>query len=330
MIELHCHLDGSLSKEDIAFLCTLNHKEGIELENIKLIADKTVKSLNDYLRCFDFPISVLQTAESITYATYSLYRKLAGQGILYAEVRFAPQQHIRQGLSQEQVVLAAIAGLEMAKRETRIAGQLILCAMRGKNTTPLNKETIDLAASLLGKGVCGVDLAGAEALYPNDDYMEEFKMARELSLPITIHSGEASGAQSVWTALKMGAARIGHGIRAQEDPQLIEFLAATRVGLEVCPTSEVDTCAIASYADCPIPYFLKKRLLFTLATDDMTVSNITLAEEYHKASKVFFLGEEDRKQLYLNAVEMAFLNTEKKAFLRDLVFKKLQNPVESF
>ncbi len=330
MIELHCHLDGSLSKEDISYLCLLNHKEDIDLDRIKLSADKDVKSLNDYLLCFDFPISVLQTAESITYATYSLYKRLASQGILYAEVRFAPQQHTKNGLSQEQVILAAISGLEMAKRETQIAGQLILCAMRGENTTPANKETIDLASSFLGKGVCGVDLAGAEGLFPNEKYLDEFKMARDLDLPITIHSGEAAGAKSVWTAIKMGATRIGHGIRSIEDPQLIEFLAATRIGLEVCPTSEVDTCAIASYSDCPIPQFLKKNLLFTLATDDMTVSSITLPEEYRKASQAFSLGEEERKKLYLNAVEMAFLNTEKKAFLQDLVLKKLQNPADEF
>ncbi len=330
MIELHCHLDGSLSKEDISYLCLLNHKENINLDQIKLSADKYVRSLNDYLLCFDFPISVLQTAESITYATYSLYKRLAGQGILYAEVRFAPQQHTKNGLTQEQVILAAISGLEMAKRETQIAGQLILCAMRGKNTTPLNKETIDLAASFLGKGVCGVDLAGAEGLFPNENYVEEFKMARDLNLPITIHSGEAAGAKSVWSAIKMGATRIGHGIRSIEDPQLIEFLAAARIGLEVCPTSEVDTCSIASYSDCPIPQFLKKNLLFTLATDDMTVSNITLSEEYHKASQAFHMTEDQLKKLYLNAVEMAFLDTEKKAFLRDLVLKKLQNPADEF
>lgn len=330
MIELHCHLDGSLSREDIGYLCRLNHKEDVDLDSIKLTADKSIKSLTDYLVCFDFPISVLQTAESITYATYSLFRRLSSQGILYAEVRFAPQQHTKNGLTQEQVILAAISGLEMAKRETRIAGQLILCAMRGENTKASNKETIDLTASFLGKGVCGVDLAGAEGLFPNENYFEEFKMARDLNLPITIHSGEASGAKSVWSAIKMGASRIGHGIHAIEDPQLIEFLAATRIGLEVCPTSEVDTCAIASYSDCPIPQFLKKNLLFTLGTDDMTVSNITLSEEYHKASNAFSLGEDQRKKLYLNAVEMAFLETEKKAFLRDLVLKKLQNPADEF
>ncbi len=330
MIELHCHLDGSLSREDIGYLCRLNHKEDVDLDSIKLTADKSIKSLNDYLVCFDFPISVLQTAESITYATYSLFKRLSSQGILYAEVRFAPQQHTKNGLTQEQVILAAISGLEMAKRETRIAGQLILCAMRGEDTKPSNKETIDLAASFLGKGVCGVDLAGAEGLFPNENYFEEFKMARDLNLPITIHSGEASGAKSVWSAIKMGASRIGHGIHAIEDPQLIEFLAATRIGLEVCPTSEVDTCAIPSYSDCPIPQFLKKNLLFTLGTDDMTVSNITLSEEYHKASNAFSLSEDQRKKLYLNAVEMAFLETEKKAFLRDLVLKKLQNPADEF
>ena len=330
MIELHCHLDGSLSKEDISYLCVLNHKEDVDLNRIKLSADKSVRSLNDYLQCFDFPISVLQTAESLTYATYSLYKRLAEQGILYAEVRFAPQQHTQNGLTQEQAVLAALSGLDMAKREEGIAGQLILCCMRGKDTNSKNKETIEVASSFLGKGVCGVDLAGAEALYPNENYLTEFKMARDLSLPITIHAGEASGAKSVWSAIKMGATRIGHGVRSIEDPQLLEFISATRIGLEVCPTSEVDTCCIPTYDACPVPAFLRKNILFTLATDDMTVSSITLNEEYRKASKAFSLKEDDRKKLYLNAVDMAFLDTEKKAFLRDLVLKRLQNPADEF
>ena len=330
MIELHCHLDGSLSEEDIAYLCVLNHKEGVDLSRVKLTADKSVRSLNDYLQCFDFPISLLQTAESLTYATYSLYRRLAEQGILYAEVRFAPQQHLSHGLTQEQAALAAISGLEMAKRETSIAGQLILCCMRGKDTNAKNKETIEVASSLLGKGVCGIDLAGAEALYPNENYLEEFKMARDLNLPITIHAGEADGARSVWSAIKMGATRIGHGVRSVEDPQLLSFLEATRIGLEVCPTSEVDTCSIPSYSACPIDKLMEKGILFTLATDDMTVSSITLNEEYRKASKAFSLDEDARKKLYLNAVDMAFLDTEKKAFLRDLVLKKLQNPADEF
>lgn len=330
MIELHCHLDGSLSREDIAYLCRINHKEGVDLDAVKLTADKNTRSLTDYLRCFDFPISLLQTAESIAYATYSLYRRLASQGILYAEVRFAPQQQTANGLTQEQTVLAALKGLEMAKAETRIAGQLILCCMRGKETHAANLETVDVASSFLGKGVCGIDLAGAEALFPNPLFRAEFKKARDANLPITIHAGEALGSESVWEAIKMGARRIGHGVRSVEDPQLIEFLAASRIGLEVCPTSEVDTRCIASYEQCPIPLLFRKKVLFTLATDDMTVSSIALPEEYRKASEAFSLGAEERKTLYLNAVEMAFLPSEEKAFLRELILKKLQNPNDSF
>ena len=330
MIELHCHLDGSLSEETIKHLCALNHKEDIDLSKVKLRADKSVKSLNDYLKCFEFPLSLLQTAESLTYASYSLFKELHEQGILYAEVRFAPQQHTSQGLSQEQAVMAAISGLEIAKKETGIAGQLILCCMRGENTHGQNMETIGIASSFLGKGVCGIDLAGAEALYPNDLYSNEFRKALDLDLPFTCHAGEALGAPSVWEAVKMGARRIGHGIHCSSDSQLLAFLAETKIGLEVCPTSEVDTCSIPSYEDCPIPLFLKKNILFTLATDDMTISSITLKEEYRKASKTFALGEKERKTLYLNAVEMAFLSNEKKDFLRDLIIKKLQNPADEF
>lgn len=329
MIELHCHLDGSLSKEDVAYLCHLNHRD-VDIEKVKLSADKSVHSLTDYLSCFDFPISLLQTSESLTYAAYSLFKRLAKQGILYAEVRFAPQQSTHQGLSQEMAAKAVVQGMEIAKREVGIAGQILLCLMRGENTHAANFETIDVAEELLGKGVCGLDLAGAESLYPTSDYEKEFRLAREKGIPFTIHAGEASGSESVWQAVRFGARRIGHGIRAIEDPQLLSFLSGARIGLEVCPTSEVDTHCIVSYEDCPIPAFLSKNVLFCLGADDMTISSITLPEEFSKASKVFGLTADQKKILLLNAVEMAFLSGEQKDFLKETVLKKLQDPEDEF
>ncbi len=329
MIELHCHLDGSLSKEDVAYLCRLNHKD-VDVDAVKFSADKSVHSLTDYLSCFDFPISLLQTSESLTYAAYSLFKRLAKQGILYAEVRFAPQQSTNQGLSQEMAAKAVVQGMEIAKREVGIAGGILLCLMRGGNTHAANFETIDVAEELLGKGVCGIDLAGAEALYPTSDYEKEFRLAREKAIPFTIHAGEASGSESIWQAVRFGARRIGHGVRSIEDPQLLSFLSGARIGLEVCPTSEVDTRCIASYEDCPILTFLSKDVLFCLGADDMTISSISLPEEFAKATKVFNLSVGQKKTLLLNAVEMAFLSTEQKDFLKEEVLKKLQDPKDDF
>lgn len=329
MIELHCHLDGSLSKEDVVYLCRLNHKE-VDIDKVKLSADKSVRDLTDYIACFEFPISLLQTYESIVYATYSLYKRLSKQGILYAEVRFAPQQSLRQGLSQEQVVQASIKGLEMAKQETGIAGQLILCLMRGVNTHEANFETVDVAEKYLGMGVCALDLAGAEIPFPTSDYAKEFSLARNKGIPFTIHAGEAVGPQSVWEAVRFGAVRIGHGIHAMEDPQLMAFIQSARIGLEVCPTSEVDTHCIPSYEACPIPEFFQRDLLFCLGADDMTISSITLPEEFKKASKAFGIDADKKKKLLLNAVEMAFLDGERKDFLREKVLKKFQDPDDEF
>ncbi len=329
MIELHCHLDGSLSQEDLVYLGELNHKQ-IDWNNVNLTAGKGIKDLTRYISCFELPISLLQTYESICYATYSLYKRLAKQGILYAEVRFAPCQSLRQGLTQEQAVQASLKGLEMAKKEMGIAGKILLCCMRGENTHAANYETVDIAKAYLDKGVGGVDLAGPELPFPTSDYEKEFRLARENNVPFTMHAGEASGPSSVWSAVKFGARRIGHGIHSIKDSQLLSFIAGARIGLEVCPTSETDTGCIEKYEDCPIPLFLKKNILFCLGADDTTISSINLPEEFHKATKTFSLTEDDRRKLLLNAVEMAFLSGEEKDFLKEEVLKKLENQKDEF
>ncbi len=329
MIELHCHLDGSLSREDVAYLCQLNHRD-VDLDKVNLSAGKGIKDLTRYISCFELPISLLQTYESICYATYSLYRRLAKQGILYAEVRFAPCQSTRQGLSQEQAVQASLKGLEMAKKEVGIAGKILLCCMRGEDTHSQNYETVDVAQAYLDKGVAGLDLAGPELPFPTSEYEKEFRLAREKGVPFTIHAGEASGPASVWDAVRFGARRIGHGIHAIEDPQLLSFIQGARIGMEVCPTSETDTGCIEKYEDCPIPLFLKKDILFCLGADDTTISSISLPEEFHKAKQAFALSEDDHRKLLLNAVEMAFLNHEEKDFLKEEVLKKLENQKDEF
>ena len=129
--------------------------------------------------------------------------------MLYAEIRFAPQLHTKKGLTQDQVVKAAILGLQEALAGSFFKAKLILCCMRGTDNLEENLLTVRTAAAYLGRGVAAVDLAGAEALYPTEDYEKVFALARELSVPFTIHAGEADGAESVWAALRMGACRIG-------------------------------------------------------------------------------------------------------------------------
>ena len=326
MIDLHLHLDGSLTPELVTRLAQLQNvslpKEGESLEEL-LSVPADCASLNDYLRCFDLPVAVLQTPEALTLAVEDLCRRLEAQGLLYGEIRFAPSQHTRKGMSQTQVVEAAIAGLpKREKGEWGFAAQLILCCMRGGDDSA-NRETVEVAARYLGKGVCALDLAGAEALYPTDGYTDLFSYARSLCVPFTLHAGEADGPESVWQALKLGASRIGHGVRSKEDPELVKYLREHRVPLELCPTSNLQTKAVLDLEHFPVREYLEKGLLATINTDNMTVSRTTLGGEF-ELLRSDGLTEEEYQTLLYNSVEAAFLPPEEKAALKAALEARLK------
>ncbi|MCQ2742908.1 MAG: adenosine deaminase [Bacilli bacterium] len=321
MIDLHLHLDGSMSLEDIEYL---SKKNGVVFDMTKerLSVDETCTSLNDYLQCFDFPLKLLQDKESIEYSVYSLFNRLAKQGLIYAEVRFAPQLSTIGGLTQEEVVEAAIKGLRKAIDNTSIDGQLILCCMRQEDHDK-NIETIKVAKKFLHKGVCAIDLAGAEALFKTRTFAEEFELAKSLGIPFTIHAGEADGPESVWDALKFGASRIGHGVHSLEDPKLIEYLAEHEIPLEICPTSEVDTHCVQNIEGLRLRDFINAGVKLTINTDDMTVSNVDLKGECDLVMKTFHLNNGEMLELWSNSIDAAFLTENEKRKLRAKLGRRL-------
>lgn len=327
MIDLHLHFDGSLLPRTVLELA---REQGIRLpaeepDELKLFltAPEDCKSLNEYLEKFDLPLLVLQTKEAIRKGMYTLVSSLKEQGMLYAEIRFAPQLHTRKGLSQEQVVKAAVLGMQEAMAGSFFKAKLILCCMRGADNREENLQTVRTAAAFLGRGVAAADLAGAEALYPTADYEEVFALARELSLPFTIHAGEADGAESVEAAIRMGASRIGHGVRAGEDASLLEELRERRIPLEMCPSSNVQTKAVPSLLEHPILEFLRKGLTVTVNTDNMTVSDTTVEREFGLLREKLGMTQEEHRQLLLNAADAAFLTEEERWRLRDVLERVL-------
>lgn len=327
MIDLHLHFDGSLLPRTVLELA---REQGIRLpaeepDELKLFltAPEDCKSLNEYLEKFDLPLLVLQTKEAIRKGMYTLVSSLKEQGMLYAEIRFAPQLHTRKGLSQEQVVKAAVLGMQEAMAGSFFKAKLILCCMRGADNREENLQTVRTAAAFLGRGVAAADLAGAEALYPTADYEEVFALARELSLPFTIHAGEADGAESVEAAIRMGASRIGHGVRAGEDARLLEELRERRIPLEMCPSSNVQTKAVPSLLEHPILEFLRKGFIVTVNTDNMTVSDTTVEREFGLLREKLGMTQEEHRQLLLNATDAAFLTEEERWRLRDVLERVL-------
>lgn len=322
MIDLHLHLDGSLSVDTVYALAK---KQGISLpfekpEQLKAALTAGVKttSLNEYLRCFELPLKLLQTQSSVEYAVYELVRELAAQGIIYSEIRFAPQLHTKNGCTQNEIIKAAIRGVKRGESDFKTKTNLILCAMRG-GSKDANMQTVRLAAEFLGGKVCAVDLAGAEALYSTGDYQKLFELAAKLNLPFTIHAGEAAGADSVRAAVDFGASRIGHAVAAVEDEQLLREIKARDISIECCLTSNLQTGAVRNIANHPIKRFLQLGINATINTDNMTVSDTNIKRELEMFKSI--MPEFSNEKLMMNSISSAFLKEEEKQSLLTKVKK---------
>ena len=318
LIDLHLHLDGSLSLESVRELARMQNIE-VEADDEKLLKLLQVgpdcKDLNEYLEKFAFPCSLLQKPEAITRSVENLRRELKEQGLLYAEIRFAPQLHLLQGLTQRQVVQAAVDGL----KAEGVKANLILCCMRGDRNREENLETIRLTAEFLGKGVCAADLAGAEALFATETFEDVFALARELKIPYTIHAGEAAGPESVYKALEFGAKRLGHGVRSAEDAALLKQLAQDGITLELCPTSNLNTNIFNSIEEYPLLSLMEAGVRVTINTDNIMVSGVSLQSEWEKVVNTFRLTRAQILQLQKNSAEAVFADDAAKKWLLEQI-----------
>ena len=311
---LHLHLDGSLRPETVCEWLK-EQDEDVDFDKVRedLMVDKNCRDLNEYLKKFGLPLEVLQTEEHIRQATYELFEDLAKQNVIYGEVRFAPSLHTKKGLEYDKIVEATIEGMNNAKAKYGLDGNLILCCMRGNNNKEQNLKTVKVAKQYLNKGVCALDLAGAEALFPTSDFEDILKIAKDLNIPFTIHAGEASGADSIKKALEYGAKRIGHGVRCLEDSSVVGELAQEEIPLEVCPISNLQTKATGE--PHPVEEIFRKGIKVTISPDNNTVSNTNIIEEYKYILENTNLSIEDIKQMNINAIRGAFISPQKKAEL---------------
>lgn len=313
-IDLHAHLDGAITVDIAKRLAEIQgtrlpaEDDEILKKLIQVPADCT--SLNDFLKCFDLPCSLLQIKESIAEAVYLVLEDMRKDGVIYAEIMFAPQLHTANGLTQEEVVQAALEGLKRAE----IPANLLLCIMRGEGNEAENEITLELAHKYLVEdgGVVGLNLAGAEALFPTKNYVDLFTKAKEWKIPFSIHAGEAAGAESVRTAIEMGASRIGHGVRAKEDADLLKLLCERKIPVEMCPTSNRQTKAVEDMSEYPMIEYLNAGIKVTINTDDPAIEGTKLSEEFSSMEKNFGLTKEQEKVLLENAVEAAFTSKERK------------------
>jgi len=316
-IDLHLHLDGSITPDiakKLAKLQDISIPDGEELKKM-LTVPSDCASLNDFLSRFSFPCSLLQTKEGLREAVYLVAENIKSQGVIYAEIRFAPQLCTNKGLSQTEVVLATLEGLKM----TTLKANLILCLMRGEGNRKENFETLEIASKYLVEdgGVVAVDLAGAEGLYPTSDYEEFFRKARDLSIPFTIHAGEADGPESVKCAINYGARRIGHGVRIIEDKEVMDLVKEKGIILEMCPTSNRQTRAVSDMTKYPLIKYLNEGIKVTINTDDMAIEDTTIQNEYKYIVENFSLTPSMERIILTNAIDGAFTSQKTKKKLKE-------------
>jgi adenosine deaminase len=326
--ELHLHLDGSLRAETLLDLLPQAEKSqlpptGIEETRRYMIAPAS-GTLVDYLGRFRITLAAMQSAEALERISYELAEDLAAEACRYVEIRYSPVLHTEQGLEPWQAVDATLAGLHKAERDFGIQANLILCALR--NLSPsVSEEVAELAVGYSERGVVAFDLAGPEAGHPPSVHRAAFAVARAANLAVTIHAGEAEGADSIREAIhSCGARRIGHGTRLDEDVDLLEYVRDFRIPLEMCLISNVQTGAVHDLRAHPMRKYFNSGVVLSLNTDNRLISGTTLTGEYHRAYRELGFTLSDLGRVAEMSFESAFLPWPEKRALVEAVGQKIE------
>ncbi|HKJ57050.1 MAG TPA: adenosine deaminase, partial [Nitriliruptoraceae bacterium] len=321
---LHDHLDGGLRPETIVELA---HQVGHELptddpEALRAWFTESANSgsLERYLETFAHTVAVMQTAAALRRVARECVVDLAADGVVYAEVRYAPEQHLASGLTLDEVVEAVRTGFAEGEQEARANGDRIvvrqlLTAMRHRARS---LEIAELAIAHRDEGVAGFDIAGAEAGYPPTRHLDAFEYLQRENAHFTIHAGEAFGLPSIWEAIQWcGADRLGHGVRIIDDitvdgdevrlGRLAAYVRDSRIPLEMCPTSNLQTGAATSIAEHPIGLLTRLRFRVTVNTDNRLMSGTSMTDEMFALVTAFDHRLEDLRWFTINAMKSSFL-----------------------
>jgi len=281
--ELHVHLDGSLRVETLIELAnahgvTLPSQEPETVRQFMLVSD--ARNLDDYLQRFAITVAVLQTPEAIERVAYEMVEDASRDGIRYMEVRFCPALGCREGLSLQEVVEAELRGLARGESDFGVRTGAINCALRDMDPS-VALEIARCSVALRDQGVVGFDLAGPEAGHPPGRFAEAFGVALRGRLGLTVHAGEAAGAESIAEAIfTCHAQRIGHGTRLREDPVLLDYVRDRRILIETNLTSNLQTRVVARASAHPARQYFDAGLAVTLSSDNWLMSGVTLSDEY--------------------------------------------------
>lgn len=337
---LHDHLDGGVRPDTVLALARETGYEALPAHTPEALAEwfraaADSGSLVRYLETFAHTVGVMQTADALRRVAYECVLDLATDGVVYAEVRYAPEQHLERGLTLEEVVEAVNAGFRQGEHDAAAAGRPIvvralLTAMRH---AAKSREIAELAVRYRDDGVSGFDIAGAEAGYPPTRHLDAFEYLRRENAHFTIHAGEAFGLPSIWEAIQWcGAERLGHGVRIVDDivrgadgshhlGRLAAFVRDRRIPLEMCPSSNVQTGAADSIASHPITFLKDLTFRVTLNTDNRLMSNTSMSKEMRLLVDEAGWTKTDLLWVTLNAMKSAFLPFDQRMRLIEGVIK---------
>jgi adenosine deaminase len=332
---LHDHLDGGLRAATIVELAAESGHQlpaGDPGELARWFVDAADSgSLERYLETFAHTVAVMQTADALRRVARECVLDHADDGVVYAEVRYAPELHLEGGLSLTEVVEAVRDGFAEGEAQAHRDGSTIqvrqlLTAMRHQARS---REIAELAVSYRDRGVVGFDIAGAEAGYPPTRHLDAFEYLQRENAHFTIHAGEAFGLPSIWQAIQWcGADRLGHGVRIIDDitvgadgvpvlGRLASYVRDKRIPLELCPSSNIQTGAAASLADHPIGVLTQLRFRVTVNTDNRLMSVSTLSDEMKRLVDTFGYGMADIRWFTINAMKSAFLPFDERLAIID-------------
>ena len=336
---LHDHLDGGLRPETIIEIAQQIGYKKLPTDDPKKLADWFEESCNShslvrYLETFSHTIAVMQSKEAIIRVSRECAIDLARDGVVYAEVRGAPELFTEQGLTLDQVVEATLEGYkqgmaEAASEGNKIRVESLLCGMRQNNRS---QEAAAAVVKYREKGVVGFDIAGPEDGFPPTNQLETFEYLRKENAHFTIHAGEAYGLPSIWEAIQIcGAERLGHGVRIIDDidfsgdkPKLgplASYVRDRRIPLELCPTSNLQTGAAKTYSEHPIGMLAKLRFRVTLNTDNRLMSRTSMSNEMSQCVKSFGWKFADLQRVTVNALKSSFIPFEERLEIIEKVVK---------
>src|SRR5712691_8148197 len=332
---LHDHLDGGLRPQTILELARETGYADLPGDNAEELTKRLTEGahrghLEIYLDAFRHTVAVMQTPYALRRVAAECAEDLAADGVVYAEVRFAPELHTERGLRLDDVVEAVLEGFRQGSAGRGITVYALLTAMR---TAARSLEIAELAVRHRDEGVVGFDIAGAEAGSPPSRHLDAFQYVARENFHITIHAGEGFGLPSIWEALQWcGAERLGHGVRIVDDirvspegavelGRLASYVRDRRIPLEMCPTSNVHTGAAPSIEEHPIRLLRQLSFRATVNTDNRLMSGVTLSSEFHRLVETFGYGWPDIEWLTINAMKSAFAPFDERLRIINTIIK---------